>query len=130
MNFSIFSLNKITSMKSYFILLLLILFLTTSLIITFSNNFIKPFTLSSFINNKVFAQYAIAPTSPSGPTINDPTLKAQLVFPPSTKGSTSMAFLGPNDILVLEKNTGKVNRIVNGKYVTKTCIGCCCCKQN
>ena len=81
MNFSISSLNKITSMKSYFILLLLILFLTTSLIITFSNNFIKPFTLSSFINNKVFAQYAIAPTSPSGPTINDPNLKAQLVFP-------------------------------------------------
>jgi aldose sugar dehydrogenase len=29
--------------------------------------------------------------------------------------STSMAFLGPNDILVLEKNTGKVNRIVNGQ---------------
>jgi hypothetical protein len=25
-----------------------------------------------------------------------------------------MAFLGPNDILVLEKNTGKVERIVNG----------------
>ena len=119
MNFSISSLNKITSMKSYFILLLLILFLTTSLIITFSNNFIKPFTLSSFINNKVFAQYAIAPTSPSGPTINDPNLKAQLVFPPSTKGSTSMAFLGPNDILVLEKNSGKVNRIIDGKMLPK-----------
>ena len=30
-----------------------------------------------------------------------------------------MAFLGPNDILVLEKNTGKVNRIVNGKMLPK-----------
>src|SRR3954454_1185469 len=106
-------------MKSYFILLLLILFLNISLIITFSTNFIKPFTLSSFINNKVFAQYAIAPISPSGPTINDPNLKAQLVFPPSTKGYTSMAFLGPKDILVLEKNSGKVNRIVNGKMLPK-----------
>jgi len=28
-----------------------------------------------------------------------------------------MAFLGPNDILVLEKNTGKVDRIVNGKML-------------
>jgi aldose sugar dehydrogenase len=28
-----------------------------------------------------------------------------------------MAFLGPNDILVLEKNTGKVHRIVNGKIL-------------
>ena len=27
---------------------------------------------------------------------------------------TSMAFLGPNDILVLEKDTGKVQRIING----------------
>jgi len=28
-----------------------------------------------------------------------------------------MAFLAPNDILVLEKNTGKVDRIVNGKLL-------------
>ncbi len=28
-----------------------------------------------------------------------------------------MAFLRPNDILVLEKNTGKVDRIVNGKVL-------------
>jgi uncharacterized repeat protein (TIGR01451 family) len=27
---------------------------------------------------------------------------------------TSMAFLGPNDFLVLEKNTGKVQRVING----------------
>ena len=28
-----------------------------------------------------------------------------------------MAFLAPNDILVLEKNTGKVDRIVNGRLL-------------
>ena len=28
---------------------------------------------------------------------------------------TTMAFLGPNDILVLEKDKGTVQRVVNGK---------------
>ena len=64
-----------------------------------------------------FGQYSIAPTAPGGPFLSDPNLKAQLVFPGSNKGTTSMAFLGPNDILVLEKNTGKVDRIVNGKML-------------
>jgi len=52
----------------------------------------------------------------SAPIINDANLKAQLVF----KGiifPTSMAFLGPNDILVLEKNNGTVQRIVNGNVL-------------
>ena len=30
---------------------------------------------------------------------------------------TSLAFIGPNDFLVLEKNTGKVQRVVNGAVV-------------
>ena len=51
-----------------------------------------------------------------GPIMNDPNLKVEIVatginFP------TSMAFLGPNDILVLEKNEGKVKRIVNGSIL-------------
>ena len=49
----------------------------------------------------------------------DPTLKAQVVSPATNKGSTSMAFIGPNDILVLEKSTGKVKRIVNGSVLSK-----------
>ena len=44
---------------------------------------------------------------------NDPNLKIELVFK-GLKFPTSMAFLGPNDILVLEKNNGTVKRIVNG----------------
>jgi glucose/arabinose dehydrogenase len=47
------------------------------------------------------------------PTINDPHLKVDLVFK-GLQFPTSMAFLGPNDILVLEKNNGTVQRIVNG----------------
>ena len=47
------------------------------------------------------------------PSLSDPNLKVELVatgfdFP------TSIAFLGDNDILLLEKNTGIVNRIIDG----------------
>jgi glucose/arabinose dehydrogenase len=42
-------------------------------------------------------------------------LKVELFFKDGLKGpATSMAFLAPDDILVLEKYTGKVQRIVNG----------------
>src|SRR5438094_1050712 len=51
--------------------------------------------------------------SSQGPIINDTNLKAEVVFQ-GLKFPTSMAFLGANDILVLEKNDGTVKRIVNG----------------
>ena len=44
---------------------------------------------------------------------NNPQLKIEVVFK-GLNSPTSMAFLGPNDILVLEKNNGTVKRIVNG----------------
>ena len=50
--------------------------------------------------------------------INDPNLKAELVFQ-GLQSPTSMAFLGPNDILVLEKDQGTVKRIVNGNILTE-----------
>jgi aldose sugar dehydrogenase len=52
------------------------------------------------------------------PIINDPNLKAELVVE-GLKRPTSMAFLGDNDFLVLEKNTGLVKRIVNGNIVSE-----------
>ena len=36
--------------------------------------------------------------------------------------STNMAFLGPNDILVLEKNSGRVDRILNGSMLDEPLI--------
>jgi aldose sugar dehydrogenase len=54
--------------------------------------------------------------SSKGPTIKDPDLKTEVVF----KGlsyPTGMAFLDEDDILVIEKNTGIVRRIVNGVMV-------------
>src|SRR6188472_2802165 len=61
-----------------------------------------------------FAAYAKAPVAPRGPTIKDDNLVVEKItdgldFP------TSMAFLGPNDILVTEKVTGKVMRVLDGQ---------------
>src|SRR5919106_6606879 len=54
-----------------------------------------------------------APPPSKGPVIKYPNLKAEVVF----KGlsyPTGMAFLDQDDILVIEKDTGIVRRIVNG----------------
>jgi glucose/arabinose dehydrogenase len=49
------------------------------------------------------------------PFIKDPNLGVELVSSGGLEFPTSMAFLGPDDILVLEKEKGTVQRIVNGK---------------
>ena len=65
------------------------------------------------IGYAVNSVYGQASFSGSQPIINDPSLKADLVFQ-GLRNPTSMAFLGPNDILVLEKDQGTVQSIVNG----------------
>ena len=66
-------------------------------------------------NNIAHAFYVRARPESSGQVLIDPSLKVEPVFKDGLKGpTTSMAFFGPNDILVLEKNTGKVQRILNG----------------
>src|ERR687889_372192 len=50
------------------------------------------------------------------PIINDPNLKAEVVVN-GLELPTGMAFLGPNDILVIEKNKGTVQRIIDGKML-------------
>ncbi|HJT48869.1 MAG TPA: PQQ-dependent sugar dehydrogenase [Nitrososphaeraceae archaeon] len=51
------------------------------------------------------------------PTLTkDTNLKVQLVAQ-GLRMPTSMAFLGPNDILVMEKESGTVQRVVNGKML-------------
>jgi aldose sugar dehydrogenase len=51
------------------------------------------------------------------PSIKDPNLGVELVSSDGLELPTSMAFLGPDDILVLEKEKGTVQRIVNGKLL-------------
>jgi aldose sugar dehydrogenase len=52
------------------------------------------------------------------PTINDPGLQVELVSE-GLERPTSMAFLGPDDILVLEKDEGTVRRIINGTMLSE-----------
>jgi glucose/arabinose dehydrogenase len=58
-----------------------------------------------------YAAYRI-PKSAAPVVVGDPNLKVETVFKGLQK-PTSMAFLGPNDILVLEKDTGIVKRVKN-----------------
>ena len=73
-----------------------------------------PLLLFSFCN--IYAEQNQSRNQPLGAeniTLYDPNLKIELV----TSGldfPTTMAFLGPNDFLILEKNTGNVKRFVNG----------------
>jgi len=55
------------------------------------------------------------------PKVSDPNLNVELVFQDEIKHKantlspiSSMTFLGNNDILLLEKNNGTINRILNG----------------
>jgi aldose sugar dehydrogenase len=78
-----------------------------------------PLLLFSFCN--IYAQEnqnQHQPLAAENITLYDPNLKIELVasgldFP------TTMAFLGPDDFLILEKNTGNVKRFVNGTQVEK-----------
>ncbi|MGE5781270.1 MAG: hypothetical protein ACM31J_00235, partial [Nitrososphaerales archaeon] len=74
------------------------------------------FLLFSFCN--IYAQSQNEPivSDGEGIVLSDPKLKLELVasgldFP------TTMAFLGPNDFLILEKDTGLVKRVINGKTI-------------
>ena len=79
--------------------------------------FVSTFVLITNVNesNISHAAYVRARPESSGQILIDPSLKVETIFKDGLKGpTTGMAFLGPNDILVLEKNTGKVQRILDG----------------
>jgi aldose sugar dehydrogenase len=52
------------------------------------------------------------------PFVSDPNLKVEALYQ-GLEHPTSMAFLGKDDILVLEKDNGTVRRIVNGTILSK-----------
>jgi aldose sugar dehydrogenase len=93
------------SSKALLFMTLLLNVFTIGLYYPYYNNYY--YSLAKALSHPIITQ------APQGPVINNPKLKAEVVF----KGlnfPTSMAFLGPNDILVLEKNDGTVRRIVDG----------------
>lgn len=63
---------------------------------------------------------AASSADPAAPSVVDPNLTVRTVVS-GLALPTSIAFLGPNDFLVLEKNTGKVQRVTNG-VVTSTVL--------
>jgi aldose sugar dehydrogenase len=54
----------------------------------------------------------------TGPVITDPKLKTEVVYKKLNR-PVSMAFLGPDDILVLENREGTVVRIINGEKLAR-----------
>jgi glucose/arabinose dehydrogenase len=80
----------------------LIIFLITALVLMSSD-------VAHFQNNAD----ARPKISLQGPTLSDTSLKAQLIVQ-GLKAPTSMTFLGPEVIVVTEKNDGMVQKIVKG----------------
>ena len=93
----------------------LVILLLSSLL---SNKYYHHHLVTPFIAILAFAiPHTIAPLTLAGPVIlNDPHLKIETVFK-GLDAPTSMAFVGPDDILVLEKDNGTVQRIIDGKMV-------------
>ncbi|MBA2268629.1 MAG: PQQ-dependent sugar dehydrogenase [Nitrosopumilus sp.] len=84
----------------------LLLYFFTIILILFSSSYSSVYFS--------YGAYSKAQPSPDGPTINDDSLTVEkvtsdLTFP------TSMTFVGNNDILVTEKNTGRVMRVLDGQ---------------
>jgi aldose sugar dehydrogenase len=84
-------------------------------------------TLSSFVvvlglfSYDSFVYAARPNVTTSKPIVNDPNLTVDLYFK-GLKKPTSMIFLGPDDILVTQKNEGTVERIVNGVKNTEPLV--------
>ena len=55
------------------------------------------------------------------PIVNSNHFRVERIFS-GINDSTSMAFVGPNDILILERESGKVDRILNGQMLDKPLI--------
>jgi glucose/arabinose dehydrogenase len=94
---------------------LVISFLTTGLFVHNAEGIANVSTSDEELKVKNFEDETLlnASISQYNPEIRDPNLKMEKVFD-GLNFSTSMAFLGSDDILVLEKEKGTVQRIVNG----------------
>src|ERR687890_498948 len=87
--------------------------LTILVLITISVLNIIPITHFAYAQQE---KPSISKGSETPNIIKDHNLQVELISE-GLELPTSMAFLGPNDILVLEKDKGTVQRIVNGKML-------------
>jgi glucose/arabinose dehydrogenase len=105
-------LSSLSCLVSIILIAIFVILTSTSIINKFPN-FILQDDHSHFAKAFVSKYPEVSLPSPKGPTILDSNLKAQVIFK-GLRYPTSMAFLGPNDMLVTEKDSGTVRRIVNG----------------
>ena len=76
--------------------------------------FIDPTALSRGAAAQEAREHISHNRPPPSPEVNDPNLQVEEVFE-GLELPTSMAFLGDNDLLVTEKDSGRVQRIVDGE---------------
>src|SRR5438132_12350680 len=65
----------------------------------------------------IFCPDAFTHAQQTGPSLVDTNLAVRSITT-NLNQPTSMAFIGANDLLVLEKASGKVQRIVNGRLTS------------
>jgi aldose sugar dehydrogenase len=108
---------RISSRFRYHVLVQMLLSFGFLVLLSLINlNLLFPISLPHADAILLLSSHSLTVQSPQGPTMNDSHLKAEVVFK-GIRFPTSMAFLGPNDIMVLEKNEGTVKRIVNGSML-------------
>ena len=76
--------------------------------------FIDPTSLLRGASAQELREHILHNRPPPSPDVNDPNLRVEEVFD-GLELPTSMAFLGENDILVTEKDSGRVQRIIDGE---------------
>ena len=97
-------------------ILILILSLTVIQLVGFQS-----FNHHSIVKAQESKYPEVGQPSSDGPLINDPNFRAEVVFK-GLRYPTSMAFLGPDDILVTEKDSGTVRRIINSTILPQPLI--------
>jgi glucose/arabinose dehydrogenase len=80
-------------------------------------------SMISFFGLVIPFSVALASEQPNieTPSLNDSNLRAELVVE-GLKTPTSIAFLGPDDIIVLEKNPGLVKRVLHGQILNTSLL--------
>ncbi len=101
-------------LRYYIIVLILIGAYTMSITLADESNLLKHSQQQNDYIQYAYAAYKKATPAADGPTLKDPNLRVEKIFQGDLGITTGMAFLGPNDILLLEKNEGKVHRIKDG----------------
>src|SRR5918911_2106857 len=87
--------------------------ITSLILIAFALLLLQEYDHSNSAKALISKYSEIGLPSTKGPTILDSNLRTQVFFK-GLKYPTSIAFLGPNDVLVTEKDAGTVRRIING----------------